>query len=54
MSTTPTTPTIPHAAACKRPAPVLRLSWRGTPEQWCGGCGRTAPMTTTHQQGEDR
>ena len=41
-----TTPTIPHAADCKRPAPTLRLSWRGTPELHCPACGRTAPDDT--------
>ena len=44
----PTTPqthggSLPHAARCKRPAPVLRLSWRGTPEIHCPSCGRYAP-----------
>lgn len=34
--------TIPHAAKCGRPAPVPRLSWRGTPEWWCPCCGRYA------------
>ena len=31
---------IPHAAGCKRPAPVLRLSWKQEREAWCDGCGR--------------
>lgn len=44
MPATPTTELIPHAARCKRPAPVLRLSWRRTPELWCGGCGRTCAV----------
>ena len=34
---------LPHAARCKRPAPTLRLSWRGTPEIHCPSCGRYAP-----------
>lgn len=34
---------LPHAARCPRPAPVLRLSWRGEPEAWCSACGRYAP-----------
>lgn len=44
MTTTTTHTEIPHAARCRRPAPVLRLSWRGTPELWCGGCGRSTAM----------
>jgi len=28
MPTSTAAPSIPHAAACKRPAPVLRLSWK--------------------------
>ena len=39
-----TAPSIPHADGCRRPAPVLRLSWRRTPEQWCPGCGRAARL----------
>lgn len=46
---------IPHAARCARPVPALRLSWKGTPELWCGGCGRTAalpvPALVDHDEG---
>ena len=36
-------PKINHSARCRRPAPVLRLSWRGEPERFCPACGRAAP-----------
>lgn len=57
MTTTTTHTEIPHAARCRRPAPVLRLSWRRTPELWCPGCGRSTALplpvvdldTTTNQ-----
>lgn len=39
--------TIPHSSACRRPAPVLRQSWRGLPEAWCPSCGRYAPADNT-------
>ncbi|MHA6512003.1 hypothetical protein [Tessaracoccus sp. Z1128] len=42
--TSTTAPAIPHAPACKRPAPVLRLSWKQTPEAACPGCGRTMAL----------
>lgn len=35
--------TIPHSRSCKKPVPVLRLSWKRTPEFWCPGCGRSCP-----------
>lgn len=38
---------VEHAKTCKRPAPLLRLSWRGTPELWCPSCGRTCPAPDT-------
>lgn len=38
---------IKHAARCPRPAPLLRLSWRGLPETWCASCGRYAPAPDT-------
>lgn len=34
---------IDHAQTCRRPAPLLRLSWDRLPELWCAGCGRCAP-----------
>ena len=42
-TTTSTQPStgIPHAAGCRRPAPVLRLSWKQEREAWCPGCGRS-------------
>lgn len=40
---TSTNNSIPHHRNCKRPAPILRLSWLQTPELFCPGCGRTAP-----------
>lgn len=48
-----TTPMIPHAAGCKRPAPTLRLSWGGTPELHCPGCGRTAPAPDSRTSKEN-
>lgn len=41
-----TLPSIPHSRNCKRPAPSLRLSWQGCPEQFCPGCGRSAALNT--------
>jgi len=38
---------IQHAAHCSKPKPLLRLSWRGTPETWCAACGRYAPADDT-------
>lgn len=38
---------IPHATHCSRPAPLLRLSWAGTPEVWCPSCGRATPAPDT-------
>ena len=43
-TSTPTSTGIPHAAGCKRPAPVLRLSWKQEREAWCPGCGRAASL----------
>ena len=37
-------PSMLHARICKRPKPVTRTSWRGTPELWCPSCGRTTPL----------
>lgn len=34
---------LTHAPTCSRPAPILRLSWAGRPEQACRECGRYAP-----------
>ena len=42
MPNRPQAQLIAHAARCKRPAPVLRLSWRQQPELWCPACGRAA------------
>lgn len=50
MSTDPAK--IPHGRSCKRPAPVLRQSWKQEPEIWCPGCGRTAPAPNTHADQE--
>lgn len=44
MPSTAPAPSIPHAAACKRPAPTLRRSWRGEPEAHCAGCGRSVVL----------
>jgi hypothetical protein len=38
---------LAHPPTCRRPAPVLRLSWAGRPEAWCPGCGRYAPADDT-------
>lgn len=35
---------LAHSRYCKAPAPVLRLSWAGTPEQWCRNCGAVTPL----------
>lgn len=50
MTTDTSRPTIPHAARCTRPTPVLRLSWAGTPETWCPSCGRYAPADDTRPE----
>lgn len=39
-----TKPKIPHGNRCSRPAPVLRVSWQGTPELFCSGCGRSVAV----------
>ena len=39
-----TAPALPHSAHCKRPSPVLRQSWDGSPELFCPGCGRTVAI----------
>ena len=53
-SLSPEAPLIPHASRCKRPAPVLRLSWAGTPEAFCPGCGRYTPATDTRTERNTR
>ena len=35
---------IAHTARCKRPVPILRLSWRQQPELFCPGCGRATAL----------
>lgn len=50
---TNTNSTIVHSTRCRRPAPLLRLSWRGTPEAWCPSCGRTAPAPDTRTEPTD-
>lgn len=42
MTSPPNTSRIPHYRTCNRPKPVLRLSWKQEPEQFCPGCGRSA------------
>lgn len=49
-TTTPTAPSIPHSAACRRPAPTLRRSWRGEPEAHCPGCGRAVILPTPTEE----
>lgn len=44
--------TIPHAARCTRPAPLLRLSWAGAPEAWCPSCGRATPAPDTRERAQ--
>lgn len=45
MPTSTPAPSIPHAPRCqRRRAPLLRLSWRRTPEVWCPDCGRAARL----------
>lgn len=48
MTADDTRPHLKHAPRCqRRHAPLLRLSWGGTPEAWCPSCGRTAPAPDT-------
>lgn len=43
---------IPHASRCTRPTPVLRLSWAGRPQVFCGACGRYADLPDPDLQPE--
>ena len=46
-------PKIPHHAHCKRPKPVLRRSWAGSPELYCPGCGRAAHGDASAEQAQE-
>ena len=45
-TSTPTSTGIPHAAGCKRPAPVLRLSWKQEREAWCRRAASLDPLAS--------
>ena len=53
MTTDDSRPLIDHATRCqRRGAPILRLSWAGRPQVFCGACGRYADLPDPDPQPE--